>query len=57
MDRRTLLLSAVASVAIPAAVSAQGALTLVPIIKGLDHPWGIAFLPDGSELVTARPGR
>jgi glucose/arabinose dehydrogenase len=27
------------------------------LTKGLDHPWGIAFLPDGSMLVTERPGR
>ena len=27
------------------------------IAKGLDHPWSIAFLPDGSMLVTERPGR
>lgn len=27
------------------------------LTKGLDHPWGIAFVPDGSILVTERPGR
>ena len=25
--------------------------------KDLDHPWGIAFLPNGGMLVTERPGR
>lgn len=24
---------------------------------GLEHPWSIAFLPDGGELITERPGR
>jgi glucose/arabinose dehydrogenase len=27
------------------------------IAKGLDHPWSMAFLPDGSMLVTERQGR
>jgi aldose sugar dehydrogenase len=27
------------------------------VAKGLDHPWALAFLPDGRMLVTERPGR
>ncbi len=27
------------------------------VTKGLSHPWSLAFLPDGSMLITERPGR
>ena len=29
----------------------------VSVARGLDHPWGLAFLSDGRMLVTERPGR
>ncbi|MEE8285706.1 MAG: PQQ-dependent sugar dehydrogenase [Gammaproteobacteria bacterium] len=30
---------------------------IVTLVRGLDHPWGLAFLPGGDFLVTERPGR
>jgi glucose/arabinose dehydrogenase len=32
-------------------------LRAVPVVKGLENPWSIAFLPNGDMLVTERPGR
>ncbi|MGH6914465.1 MAG: PQQ-dependent sugar dehydrogenase, partial [Geminicoccales bacterium] len=37
--------------------SEQAAFRVVPVATGLEHPWGMAFLPDGSILVTERSGR
>ncbi|HSJ30473.1 MAG TPA: PQQ-dependent sugar dehydrogenase [Longimicrobiales bacterium] len=29
----------------------------INVVEGLEHPWGMAFLPDGAILITERPGR
>src|SRR5262245_61861755 len=37
--------------------SAETQIRVVPVATGLSHPWSLAFLPDGSILVTEREGR
>lgn len=37
--------------------SETGPLRVSVLTKGLESPWGLAFLPDGNMLVTERPGR
>ncbi len=32
-------------------------IRVAKVVEGLEHPWGLAFLPDGRMLVTERPGR
>jgi len=36
--------------------SSAGKVALETVARGLDHPWALAFLPDGRMLVTERPG-
>ena len=35
----------------------NGVVRAEPVAQGLEHPWGLALLPDGRMLVTERPGR
>lgn len=37
--------------------SQHHAYRVVPVVSGLEFPWGLAFLPGGDMLVTERPGR
>jgi glucose/arabinose dehydrogenase len=37
--------------------SEQATFELVTVVSGLEHPWGMAFLPDERILVTERAGR
>lgn len=65
----TLLAAALASTSAPLPPLPEGTVLSarnVPIepgarrellAEGLEHPWGLAFLPDGSALITERPGR
>jgi aldose sugar dehydrogenase len=48
-------LLALAAFALP--VGAEDDYELTTVAEGLELPWGLAFLPDGTMLVTERPGR
>ena len=57
---RTLLLFAVvfsASVFAQTYKSDEHAFRVVQVVKGLEQPWSLAFLPDGRMLVTEKAGR
>ena len=63
--RRTVFLLAAACIPLasaqaprsPTPAPVDAAVTATPVATGLEHPWGLAFLPDGRMLVTERPGR
>jgi aldose sugar dehydrogenase len=41
----------------PTPAPVDAAIRTEVVARGLEHPWGFAFLPDGRFLVTERPGR
>ena len=41
----------------PVVDTVEGKIRVVPIGRGLSHPWSLAFLPDGRMLVTERSGQ
>ena len=54
----TVVAVAPAAGAATAVQAAAGApLRLQEVASGLEHPWALAFLPDGRFLLTERPGR
>ena len=59
--RRVLVILAFGTLLASTAMAEQselGELQLTEVVGGLEHPWALAFLPDGQgSLVTERPGR
>ncbi len=66
--RSPVVLSSILSLLVTIAAQAQAAgsatydsqhhrFTLETVATGFEHPWGLAFLPDGRLLVTERSGR
>lgn len=64
-SRRVLLAGAAVLLAAGRAGAAEvlrsptqhGQVAVTEVATGLEHPWSLAFLPDGRMLVTERPGR
>jgi len=57
MGPAALGLPSLAVAAVKSVESAGQKLAVESLASGLEHPWGMAFLPDGRLLVTERAGR
>jgi len=53
-----LLLAGITGLTVAAGSMAQASKLQTEVVaRGLEHPWGLAFIDDGRMLVTERPGR
>ena len=41
----------------PTAIAQAPTIQQTVLVDGLEHPWGLDWLPDGTMIVTERPGR
>lgn len=41
----------------PGNIATNSGFQKVTVVENLEHPWGLAWLPDGTMLITERPGR
>lgn len=59
VSRRVVVAVSIGLGLLATAASAQdaNAVRAQPVASGLQHPWAVAFLPEGRFLVTERPGR
>jgi len=64
MSKALTMATTLAVAALPASLAAatvhdsdQARFQVETVASGLEHPWAITFLPDGSKLVTERAGR
>ena len=58
---KSIVLAAAAALIVGSGAMAQSGLpqgaSLETAVEGLEHPWALAFLPDGGMLLTEKPGR